>query len=97
MVRPERLRLHAADPPTDAAALPVTCTDLVFQGAVLRYVLRDARGNELIAHVETTRRDPHVRIGASLWLAWAPDAARLLHPDGAVPTGGSSTANVLVT
>ncbi len=80
MVRPERLEVVTAEPGAGAnlVALPVTCTDLVFQGAVLRCALRDAESNELIAHVEATRQDPALRTGASLWLAWPPEAARLL-------------------
>jgi spermidine/putrescine transport system ATP-binding protein len=81
MVRPERLEVVMADPGSHLVALPVTCTDLVFQGPVLRCALRDAESNELIAHVEATRHDPALRTGASLWLAWPPEAARLLHPE----------------
>jgi spermidine/putrescine transport system ATP-binding protein len=81
MVRPERLHLVTAEPAPDRVALPVTCSDLVFQGAVLRCALRDRAGNELVAHVEAARRDPGLCAGASLWLAWHPDAGRLLHPD----------------
>jgi len=87
MVRPERLEPLTTDPGADLVALPVTCTDLVFQGAVLRCALRDAARNELIAHVEATRHDPALRTGASLWLAWAPGAALLLHPDRALAAG----------
>jgi spermidine/putrescine transport system ATP-binding protein len=84
MVRPERLEVVMADPGSHLVALPVTCTDLVFQGPVLRCALRDAESNELIAHVEATRHDPALRTGASLWLAWPPEAARLLHPENAL-------------
>ena len=57
MVRPERLELVIGQPGPDLVALPVTCADLVFQGAVLRCALRDPAGNELVAHVEAGRRD----------------------------------------
>jgi spermidine/putrescine transport system ATP-binding protein len=90
MVRPERLELVAAQPGPELVALPVTCADLVFQGAVLRCALRDAAGNELITHVEAARRDPGVRAGASLWLAWPPEAGRLLRPDATTGAGSSS-------
>ncbi len=89
MVRPERLQLLAAEP-ADLVALPVTCTDLVFQGAVLRCGLKDAAGHGLVAHVEATPRDPGLRTGAALWLAWPPGAARLLHPDGNPAGDGAS-------
>jgi len=81
MIRPERLELGASEPARERTALPVTCTDLVFQGAVLRCALRDVAGDELVAYLEASRREPEVRPGASLWLSWAPDAARLLHPE----------------
>jgi spermidine/putrescine transport system ATP-binding protein len=92
MVRPHRLRLLAAEPAPDAVALPVTCTGLVFQGAVLRCELEDAAGHELVAHVEATGRAPDLRTGAALWLAWTPDAARLLRPDERPVAAGSSVA-----
>jgi ABC-type Fe3+/spermidine/putrescine transport system ATPase subunit len=87
MLRPERLEVVTAEPGANLIALPVTCTDLVFQGAVLRCALRDAESNEIIAHVEATRHDPALRTGASLWLAWPPEAARLLYPEGALAAG----------
>ena len=49
---------------------------------MLRCALRDADGGELVAYLEATRRDPPTP-GASVWLGWEPDAARLLHPDAA--------------
>jgi ABC-type Fe3+/spermidine/putrescine transport system ATPase subunit len=85
MVRPERLELGAAEPPPGRPALAVTCTDLVFQGPVVRCALRDADGGELVAYLEAARQDPAVRPGAGLWLSWEPGAARLLHPDGVTP------------
>jgi spermidine/putrescine transport system ATP-binding protein len=90
MVRPERIELVAGQPSPNLVALPVTCADLVFQGAVLRFALRDVAGNELVAHVEAARRDPAMRSGASLWLAWPPAAGRLLRPDASVSTGSTS-------
>jgi spermidine/putrescine transport system ATP-binding protein len=90
MVRPERLELVAAPPGPELVALAVTCSDLVFQGAVLRCALRDAAGTELIAHVEAARRDPGLRAGASLWLAWPSEAGRLLRPDATASAGSAS-------
>jgi ABC-type Fe3+/spermidine/putrescine transport system ATPase subunit len=78
MLRPERVELAAKEPKPDRVGLPVTCTDLVFQGAVLRCALRDAAGGEQVASVDAARRDPALRPGAALWLCWEPDAARLL-------------------
>jgi spermidine/putrescine transport system ATP-binding protein len=90
MVRPERLELVVGQPSTNLVVLPVTCADLVFQGAVLRCALRDPAGNDLVAHVEAARRDPGLRSGASLWLAWPPAAGRLLRPDVAPGAGSAS-------
>jgi hypothetical protein len=60
---------------------PVTCTEMVFQGAVRRCALRDPAGGELIDYLEASRHAPDVVPGANLWVSWLPDAARLLHPD----------------
>ena len=91
MIRPERLQLETTEPGPHLLALPVTCTDLVFQGAVLRCAARDEAGNALVAHVEASPRDPSLRAGASLWAVWPSAAARLFHPDApdaAAPPGG---------
>ncbi|HXK22437.1 MAG TPA: ABC transporter ATP-binding protein [Myxococcota bacterium] len=81
MVRPEDLALDSKEPGTGWASLPVTCTDLVFQGAVVRCALADCAGNELVVHLGPHDQTPEVRHGASLWLRWRPDSARLLHRD----------------
>jgi len=82
MVRPERLEVGPHEPPPERLGLPVTCTDLVFQGALLRCALRDPAGGELIDYLEASRQQPGVRPGASLWVSWERDAARLLPPEG---------------
>ena len=81
MVRPERLELSASEPPPERMGLPVTCTDIVFQGPVVRCALRDAAGDELVVYLEENEQKPEVRPGAALWLSWEPGAARLLEPD----------------
>jgi spermidine/putrescine transport system ATP-binding protein len=81
MIRPERLELASQEPPPDRLGLPVTCTDLVFQGALLRCALRDPSGGELIDYLEPSRQQPGVVPGAALWVSWERDAARLLHPE----------------
>jgi spermidine/putrescine transport system ATP-binding protein len=80
MVRPEDLELGAAEPPPARIGLPVTCTDIVFQGPVVRCALLDAAGDELVVYLEEDEQKPEVRPGASLWLSWEPRAGRLLHP-----------------
>jgi hypothetical protein len=81
MVRPERLELAREEPPPGRLGLPVVCTDLVFQGAQLRCALRDPSGGELIDYLEASRQPAGVVPGASLWVSWEQDAARLLHPE----------------
>jgi spermidine/putrescine transport system ATP-binding protein len=86
MIRPERLEIAPQEPPPGRLGLPVTCTDLVFQGAVRRCALRDPAGGELIDYLEASRGElPGVRPGAALWVSWEPDAARLLHPEPSEP------------
>jgi len=81
LVRPEDLELGASEPPPARVAIPVTCTDLVFQGPVVRCALQDAAGDELVVYLEEHEQKPEVRPGASLWLSWEPRAGRLLEPD----------------
>jgi spermidine/putrescine transport system ATP-binding protein len=78
MIRPERLELAAHEPLPGLTGLPVTCTDLVFQGPVRRCALRDPAGGELIDYLEAPRHAPEVVPGAALWVSWEPAAARLL-------------------
>jgi spermidine/putrescine transport system ATP-binding protein len=81
MLRPEDLELGASEPPPGRVGLPVTCTDVVFQGPVVRCALLDAAGDELVAYVAEHERRPEVRPGAALWLSWEPRAGRLLPPE----------------
>jgi spermidine/putrescine transport system ATP-binding protein len=81
MLRPEDLELGAAEPPADRVGLAVTCTDVVFQGPVVRCALLDAAGDELVVYVGEHEQRPEVRPGAALWLSWRPGAGRLLHPE----------------
>ena len=81
MIRPERLELCAAEPGTERACMPVTCTDLIYQGAVQRCAIRSAAGDELVAHIETDRPVREARAGAALWAYWDADAVRLLQPE----------------
>jgi spermidine/putrescine transport system ATP-binding protein len=81
MVRPERLQLAVAEPEAGRASLPVTCTDLVYQGAQLRCALYDPAGAELVAHLEADEPRQGVIPGATLWASWDSAAARLLPPE----------------
>jgi spermidine/putrescine transport system ATP-binding protein len=84
MLRPEDLELGASEPPPERIGLPVTCTDIVFQGPVVRCALLDAAGDELVVYLEEHEQQPEVRPGAALWLSWKPRAGRLLYPDEGV-------------
>jgi spermidine/putrescine transport system ATP-binding protein len=81
MVRPERIHVGREEPGPGRTALPVTCTDLVFQGAQLRCALCDALGAGLVAHIEADEPREGVAPGAALWVSWPTDAARLLPPE----------------
>lgn len=91
MLRPERLQ------PAQAVAeagggLEGTLTDLVYQGATARLLVRQGNGTELSALVDATTLPPWVQPGGKLSLVWAPDCPYVLAgwPDRA----GATTTNV---
>jgi len=81
MIRPERLELGASEPPPDRLGMPVTCTEVVFQGAVRRCALRDPAGGEVIHYLDAARAAIGVAPGASLWVSWSDGDGRLLGPE----------------
>lgn len=84
MVRPERVRVHAADP--GDGSLPATVADLTFQGPVVRLDAVAPDGSHVIAHVGPEADLPLLRPGDAVWVGWDAAAARVLHgsPDEAV-------------
>ena len=78
MVRPERIRLTAAEPSGMAPAIAVTLVEIIFQGPNVRCVLRDAAGGEIIAHLHDGAGASGLTRGAALWASWDAKAARLL-------------------
>ena len=92
MVRPERVRLSATPPGDDLAAVPATIVEIVFQGAVLRVVVRDGAGRELIAHIADAACPAGLERGASIWAVWDPAASRLLPPSGPEASAAGSGA-----
>ena len=88
MVRPERVRLSRTAPTTGETAVPVTVVELIFQGPVVRCVLRDAAGEEIVAHLGPEDRATRPGIGEAAWATWERDAARLLPSRDAGPSGG---------
>ncbi len=73
MVRPERLQLSDNGP-----GVAATLTAAVFQGPVVRCVLKTSDGVEVIAHVGSEGPRPTLETGRSYRLAWDATAARLL-------------------
>jgi len=78
MVRPERLRLVAAEPSGDAPGVKLGVVDLTFQGPMVRAGLRAADGTEIVGHIGPEDDLPMLRPNDSVWATWDPDAARLL-------------------
>jgi spermidine/putrescine transport system ATP-binding protein len=85
MIRPERVFLRRDEPYGDSSRLQLTLTEMVFQGPVIRCVLRDASGLEVVANIPSDRQPNGLACGASLWADWDRDACRLL------PSGGEET------
>jgi spermidine/putrescine transport system ATP-binding protein len=90
MVRPEHVRLTTGAP-HPSNAIPVTVVEMVFRGPVVRCVLRDAAGVEIVAHVDGEDRPTGVGYGATIWATWDAAASRLL-PRRPAPASGPSTA-----
>lgn len=80
MVRPERIKLALHEPNGPTNAVPVTLVDTVFQGPVVRCVLRDAAETEIVANIDEDDRPAGLERGQRLWAAWEPNASRLLPP-----------------
>ena len=89
MLRPERLHLSAT--PAEGESISATVTDLIFQGATQRAILRTDDGAEIVAHMDTSDRTSG-RPGDRLWLSWTPGGAYALqgHPAHA----GATTTDV---
>ena len=71
------MRVTATQPP-DVPTIPATVVELIFQGPVVRCVLRDATGDEIVAHLASDRRLARPGIGEQGWASWELDSARLL-------------------
>jgi spermidine/putrescine transport system ATP-binding protein len=77
VVRPERLELSAEEPAVPTA-IRAELTNAVFQGPVVRCLLRTAEGTEIVCHVEADDEQIGLEPGRQIWLRWDVDAARLL-------------------
>jgi spermidine/putrescine transport system ATP-binding protein len=80
MLRPERIKLTAGPADPRWSAIPVRVTEIIFQGPVLRCVLRDAADGEILAHIDDDERPVGLQRGAEMWASWDPNGARLLPP-----------------
>jgi spermidine/putrescine transport system ATP-binding protein len=82
MVRPERVEVRATQPALELnrCVLPVTVRDVIFQGPVLRCLLLDDEGDEILASIDEAERPAGLEPGARMWAVWDPAAARLLQP-----------------
>ena len=85
MVRPEKVDVRAEASRDGGAMLAATIVDLVFQGPVLRCVLRDEAGRTLYANLGPEARSAGLERGRSVYATWRADDARLLRPHGAPP------------
>jgi putative spermidine/putrescine transport system ATP-binding protein len=77
-VRPEKIVLKPAQPGL-AGALYARLDDVVYVGTAVHYHLRTAAGTRLVAYRQNNSPPPpELFPGASVLVAWEPDAARLL-------------------
>ena len=82
MVRPERVRVTSTPPSEQSrhCVVPVTVRDVIFQGPVLRCLMRDDENDDILANIDEHERPEGLIPGARLWAVWDPSVARLLHP-----------------
>jgi len=90
MLRPERL-LPGVERRGDDA-VEGTVTDVIFQGAASRVLLRLPDDTEIVAHVEAEDRLPFLRPGDPLSVGWEHDSVYLLR--GWPAFAGATTTNV---
>ncbi|MEO8602793.1 MAG: ABC transporter ATP-binding protein [bacterium] len=79
MIRPERIKVLSA-PDARWNGVPATVSEIVFQGPVLRCLLHDVAGDEILAHIDDDERPDNLAVGAKVWAAWDASGARLLPP-----------------
>jgi len=91
MLRPERL-VPVAQASADVAGLDCTLTDLVYQGATARLIVRLSDDTEMAALTDADRLQPWMRPGTRLRLEWPRDCPYVLSgwPDRA----GATTTDV---
>jgi len=91
MLRPERLQLSEhADP--QGQSLQGTLTDLVFQGATARMIVRLADGTELNCLADSSARMPQIAVGATMNVSWDANGGYILA--GWAEKAGSNTTDI---
>jgi len=82
MVRPERVKVMALSPSSESGhcVVPVTVRDVIFQGPILRCLMRDDEGDDIIANIDEAERPDGLTAGSRMWAVWDPSVARLLRP-----------------
>jgi ferredoxin-NADP reductase len=91
MLRPERLQLSEhADP--QGQSLQGTLTDLVFQGATARMIVRLADGTELNCLADSSARMPQTAVGATMNVSWDANGGYILA--GWAEKAGSNTTDI---
>lgn len=89
MLRPERLR-PSEQTQGEGESLNGTLTDLVFQGATARMIVRLSDGTELTCLADSSARMPQMEVGSNMNVSWDVDGGYVLAgwPDKA---GSTST------
>jgi spermidine/putrescine transport system ATP-binding protein len=77
MLRPERLR-PSEQGDSNGQSLQGTLTDLVFQGATARMIVRLADGTELTCLADSSARMPQTSVGAAMSVSWDLDGGYIL-------------------
>jgi len=91
MLRPERLQ-PAQSASTPGCALEGTLTDLVYQGATARLIVKQADGTELSALIDASALPAWAQVGQRLLLEWTPASPFVLA--GWPERAGATTTNV---
>ena len=91
MLRPERLHPVQAES-ASGCSLGGTLTDLVYQGATARLIVKQADGTELSALIDASALPDWALVGQRLLLEWVPDSPYVLA--GWPKRAGATTTNV---
>jgi spermidine/putrescine transport system ATP-binding protein len=81
MIRPEQVRLSSEAPDASEVGRRATVRDLTFRGPVIRCLLVDDAGEEIVADVRPDARPARLEPGSEMWATWSPAAAVLLRDD----------------